>query len=256
MENQIYKKLSNGNFYVIAFLVGIVLFYLLSVLAMFAGIMGMEFRSPGFFQSFMDAYLNGNMGVNADLYYGILNVSQMVGELILAGLFVFILKNEFKKDALRFKTEWKSLLGTIVVGFIILLGLSYVLSIIYTVFGIEGTSENQELIETLLNGDYRFFMYLTTLLLAPFVEEILFRKLLFGVIEDKFRWKPIFAILISAVIFASIHGVDVFVFQYLGMALVLCASYSFSKNNIFVPMGIHFLNNLLSVLIYVFYTVA
>lgn len=256
MENQIYKKLSNGNFYVIAFLTAIVLFYLLSILAMFAGAMGMEYRSPGFFQSFMDAYLTGDMGANSNLFYGMLNVSQMVGELILAGLFVFILKNELRRDALRFKTEWKSLLGTIAVGFIVLLGLNFVVNLIYTLFGIEGTSENQELIEALLGGDYRFAMYLTTLLLAPFVEEILFRKLLFGVVEEKFRWKPIFAILISGFIFAAYHGVDIFIFQYLSMSLLLCVSYSFSKNNIFVPMGIHFLNNLLSVLFYVLYSVA
>ncbi|HHZ11339.1 MAG TPA: hypothetical protein GYA05_01355, partial [Acholeplasmataceae bacterium] len=36
---------------------------------------------------------------------------------------------------------------------------------------------------------------------------------------------------------------DIFFFQYLPMALVLCIAYSISKNNIFVPMGIHFLNN-------------
>ena len=95
-------------------------------------------------------------------------------------------------------------------------------------------------------------MLLSVMLLALFVEEILFRKILYGVVQDS-QLRPLIAIVISAVIFAALHAVDLFFFNICRWS-VLCTSYSLSKNNILVPIGIHFLNNS-TILIYFFMTV-
>jgi membrane protease YdiL (CAAX protease family) len=108
---------------------------------------------------------------------------------------------------------------------------------------VPGDATNQKLIESAVESSTGIFMVLSVFLLAPFVEEMLFRKFLYGIFEDKLRLRPLFAILISAILFAAMHAVDIFFFRYLPLALVLCIAYSLSKNNIFVPMGIHFLNN-------------
>jgi len=99
-------------------------------------------------------------------------------------------------------------------------------------------------------------MMISVILFAPFVEEVLFRKLLFGTLEEKFKLKPIVAIIASTLVFSLIHVSSgdniIYIFQYLPLAFVITYSYYKSERNIFVPMGIHFLNNLISVLVVYF----
>lgn len=128
------------------------------------------------------------------------------------------------------------------------------MSQIYTYFGVGGTSANQESIVMALDSSSAVFMYLSVVLLAPLVEELLFRKVLYGMVEETFKMPKIVSIIGSALIFASLHAVDVFFFQYFFMALVLCSSYSLFRNNILIPMGIHFLNNA-TILAYIFISI-
>jgi membrane protease YdiL (CAAX protease family) len=125
------------------------------------------------------------------------------------------------------------------------------MTLLYDLLGIKGTSGNQSAIEDALRSPTGFLMLLSVILLAPFVEELLFRKLCFGALEVKLHFPKIIAVLVSSLLFAVMHGVDIFYFQYLAMALVISGSYALFKNNIYIPMGIHFLNNLSVLLIFV-----
>jgi hypothetical protein len=241
MSERIIRKIGKGNFYLLAFIVGFVLFYLFQVLLMYAGIGIAESKHPGFLLDFEAAISQGYE--MTDLMWAVQNLSQFIGEILLAILMLIFLWKDLVKNWSNFKKELKSNLLTILFGFIIIYLLNIAMVMIYDLFGITGTSENQEMILNSLQSSTGIFMILTVMLLAPFVEEILFRKLLYGVVEEKFRLKPIIAVLISAIIFSALHAVDIFFFQYITMALVLCGTYALSKNNIFVPMGIHFLNN-------------
>jgi membrane protease YdiL (CAAX protease family) len=118
------------------------------------------------------------------------------------------------------------------------------MALLYDLLGIQGTSGNQSAIEDALHSPTGYLMLLSVIFLAPLVEELLFRKLCFGALQVKLHCPKILAVLISAILFAAMHGIDIFYFQYLAMALVISGSYAIFKNDIYIPMGIHFLNNL------------
>lgn len=90
-----------------------------------------------------------------------------------------------------------------------------------------------------------FVNVLIIAIIAPFIEETLFRGLLFGGLRTYFgNWS---AIIISAVIFSSLH------FEWAGFiprfVLGLGLGYLYVKHNsIFPSIGLHGLNNLLAVL--------
>jgi len=243
MNERISKKIENGNFYLIALLLSLFLFYFLQVVVMNIGVFVIDFRSPGFATQFTEEVAAGNFGQMSEYTLGIFNMSQFIGEIILAGIMVAFLGKELIKDYKRFKEKLGYHIFVIISGFVILYLLNYGLTLIYEELGIRGTSDNQQAIEMALAASTGIFMLLAVILLAPFVEEIIFRKLLFGVVEEKLKFPPILAIIISAIIFAAIHAIDVFFFQYFAMAIVLCGSYSLFKNNIYIPMGIHLINN-------------
>ncbi|MGD9604842.1 MAG: lysostaphin resistance A-like protein [Bacilli bacterium] len=252
MEQPITKKFNDANFYLLAFFGSFILFNILPLVFLVVASLAVEFQQPGFFASFLNDYLGSGDLVFTPTVIGILNISQMLGEILLLGIFVVILWKHFIRDGKLFfsKANFGKYIGIILVGFIAINVAIVGLAEIFELLKIEGTSENQSIVESMLSYDSKIFMIITTILLAPIVEEIIFRKLLFGVVEEKFHLPPIFAILISAVIFAAIHAVDAFFFQYLALALIIAGSYAYSKNNIFVPIGIHLINNALSVILY------
>lgn len=242
-EFRIMKKVDNRIFYLVAFLVGFILFYVVSSIFQMAFLVGFEARTPGFINDFQVLIQDQNYAMFTSQMWAVLNLSQFFGSLTMGIiLFVFLGKSVWR-DLKRFKDDlWHNIWG-ILVGFVFVLVGQIVLSKIYVYFGIDGTSDNQAGILMALEADSKVFMYLSVVLLAPVVEELLFRKLLYGVVEETFRMPRIVSILASAVIFSLLHAMDIFFFQYFLMALILCGSYSLFKNNIVVPIGIHFLNN-------------
>jgi membrane protease YdiL (CAAX protease family) len=252
MSERIIRKIGRGHFYLLAFVVGFVLFFLLQVAVMYLGVGIISYKNPNFLKEFQVAV--NDYKKMTDQMWGVQNLSQFIGSIILAILMIIIFARNLSQDFQRFKSEWKSTIPMIFLGFIIIYLVNIAFVLIYKLLGVTGTSQNQELILAALDSSTGVFMLLSVMLLAPFVEEILFRKALYGAVQDKFKLRPLIAILISAVIFSALHAVDLFFFQYLPMALVLCTTYSLSKNNILVPIGIHFLNNS-TILIYFFMTV-
>lgn len=126
------------------------------------------------------------------------------------------------------------------------------LSILRSLLPGETTNMNQELVnEFLLN--YKGAMLIDVILFAPFIEEILFRGLIFAPLCKK---KPFLAYAVSMACFAFFHvygfigsqsGVDLlFSFlQYLPAGFVLCWSYQRSQS-IWAPMTLHGILNLIS----------
>lgn len=245
MSERLMKKLGSGNFYLIAFPVALVLNILLQEFAKLGILLYFEGKQPGFITAFRTATVNIEtmLELMTEPMWTVTNLSQFIGTGILAILMIIVFWKSFALDWKGFKSEWRSHVPTIIFGFVIVIILDNVLAQLYNLFQVSGDAANQQLIESAAGSGAGIFMVLTAFLLAPFVEEVLFRKLLYGTMEEKFRLRPVFAIIISAILFAAMHAVDIFFFRYLPLALVLCIAYSLSKNNIFVPMGIHFLNN-------------
>ena len=90
------------------------------------------------------------------------------------------------------------------------------------------------------------FSLISIVLISPIAEELIFR----GVFLNKLRFivPTIFAVLVSALLFASLHGfgsiISAFVFG-------ICMALLYLKtDNILVPILAHFLNNLIGETIY------
>lgn len=129
-----------------------------------------------------------------------------------------------------------------------------ILSILIGILTGMETTQNQQAIE----ASSRFIPLLTlfsTCFFAPIVEECVFR----GGVFTKLRSKTSFllASLISSLLFGNIHFINTFftldfsdlpfLLVYSGIGMVLAYGYE-KSNTIFVPILLHFLNNLIAVL--------
>ncbi len=118
-----------------------------------------------------------------------------------------------------------------------------------------GEAINQEVIITALKSDGMFLMIISAVILGPIVEELIFRKALFGLIKsDKI------ALFASTFIFGLIHLVGEASIQealvngisYFVMGFIFGYIYIKNKRNVMVPIAVHMASNLVSVLAILF----
>ena len=163
----------------------------------------------------------------------------------------YCLRHDLVKDFKNFIKNFKSNLGIIGGAFIGMLALSGLVMSIYEMIGVVGESANENIINLLLDSPGKWLMIISVVVFAPILEELIFRKLFIDTCEIRFKLKPLFAIIISTVLFAFIHVSDLeslkFIFQYMALALPICMAYHYSNNNIYVVTIIHIINNFLSV---------
>lgn len=185
---------------------------------------------------------------------------EMVLALIISSIVIVIYYKDVKKDFKEFKKRLDKNITYIIKMFLIFMIVKYVVSFVSTLImmglGYESeaiTSVNQSTIEGFVKS-FPWIMVFTTSVLAPLYEETLFRLGFKKVIKNK-----ILFVLISGFIFGIMHifplsdGVDLTLgimqsITYVTMGIFLAYSYQ-KTNNIFTSIGIHFLNNFLSVLV-------
>jgi len=184
---------------------------------------------------------------------------QLISSIIMLSILSLIYYKDIKKDSKIFKKNLSKKLIFIIKLFLIFIVVKYIVSLFTAILMIllkldmnSITSVNQELIETYLKRA-PLLMAISTSLLAPIYEELLFRlgfKKVFG--------NSILFVVISGFIFGLLHvfpldnGVSLTLgliqsISYVSMGLFL--SYIYKKyNNIYYNIGIHFLNNFISIL--------
>jgi len=175
--------------------------------------------------------------------------AQAAGLFPVLALALYFSRHLFIEDWQKTKKRILYTILFIVAGAIAVWLLTTIVNIFYGLICIEGTSENQESLESAVLSKYGLIMLIPIVFFAPIIEELIFRKFIFGIIEEKLKWSPWSAILISTVIFSVMHllsGDFQYILLYLPQAFVMGMMYHFSKNNIFVPITIHFINNLLA----------
>lgn len=180
-----------------------------------------------------------------------------------------IIKKDLKNFAQNqgFYWKWTGLGILIMYGGIIIA--SIIVSILTFWIDSGGTSENQEVINTIMKsgGLNLVLISVMTVILAPILEELIFRKALFGF----FKHNTIKAVIITSIIFASIHVVPacltimleiiaknarwidlytefVYIFSYLGQAFAISYVYHKSNGNIIPSIFVHFVNNFISLI--------
>ncbi len=93
------------------------------------------------------------------------------------------------------------LIQGVILGFAFYIALTYILHWVLGFFGLGNDTANNEAIKTMAKADYPI-MLVTTVFMAPIIEETIFRGLFFGLIQRKSR---ILAYFISALLFAILH---------------------------------------------------
>ncbi len=121
----------------------------------------------------------------------------LVNFLAICGIFRLFLVHSLRS----FTENFWGLIQGVVLGFAFYFALSYVLHHVLALFGLANNTANNEAIQAMASADYPI-MVVTTVFMAPIIEETIFRGLFFGLIQRKSR---ILAYFISALLFAMIH---------------------------------------------------
>lgn len=136
-------------------------------------------------------------------------------------------------------------INTIIIGFIVLMAAKMIIGSFMT-----QQTANDASIEKLfkISVNTSFMMVFMTAIAAPVVEELVFRGFL---MDYFFTDQPIFAILLSGLIFGSIHASTNFIswVMYVVMGIILAATYNKEKN-LAANISLHFLNNLLPSIVF------
>ncbi len=187
--------------------------------------------------------------------YG-LALSNFMVYLVLLPLVWFFLRKPIKSDWLDFTSKLKSYGLAVVMGYLYILGgniVSNVLSsMLSKVFRIEpSTAINQLVIIDALKSNGAIYMFVGAVILGPIVEELIFRKALFGLIKNDKT-----ALIVSSIIFGLVHLTNetsiatalVNGIAYIIMGFVFGYIYLKSNKNVVVVTLVHILSNLISVI--------
>lgn len=179
-------------------------------------------------------------------------VSQAISNVIPIVISVVLLRRLLLSELIDFKNNLKRSITIVLLGISGIYFANIILSIIYSLLNITGDSENQQIIETALSSPVRPVVIIMILVLAPILEELIFRKFLIGYFKSK-QLNPWIPYIISIVVFAAIHmnfTIEDLIFfpAYLVLSAVITLAYKYSGNNIYVAILVHFLNNLLSLI--------
>lgn len=136
----------------------------------------------------------------------------------------------------------------IIIGLVIMFGAAIISGMILLGLVGDQTSSNQEAIELMFNGDLfdKYAIVISTVIFAPVVEELLFRKALFNIFGKKLN--VVFTVMLSSFFFGLIHVLGdnpAQIIYYFALGLGLGTVYHLSKKNFYVVVSMHLIVNLL-----------
>ena len=249
-EYSLFPRLSDKYVYLIAFFVGLIVLTIGSFL----------FIGP--FVNYTDALKGSNFEEKIEQFQKMVTeyqgVLMLLSEVVGIGCAVLVFRKVFIEDFKKIKKYFLRFIICLVAGIIAITALGSLFEWIQVKLGIEGSSENQEVIEEILSGNGKWFMILSVAIGAPIFEELVFRKFIYGYLS-RTKLPIILSIAITALVFALIHCTSenflswtayFFLANYLVLALSLTLPYVFSKENIYVSILVHMFNNILSLLFF------
>jgi len=119
------------------------------------------------------------------------------------------------------------------------------------------TSTNEETLESVFAyKKYGVFMLLITSIFGPIVEELVYRKAIFNLLNDKPKWIPIVVSIVAFVLPHMLSTTDasfgeflLISVPYIVSAAIFAFAYEISGRNVYVTMVMHFINNLITCII-------
>jgi membrane protease YdiL (CAAX protease family) len=103
---------------------------------------------------------------------------------------------------------------------------------------------NYEIIETNTSLKAKIVLFINIIILAPICEELIFRGFLFHRLSEKYSTAT--GVILSSLIFALLHVSPVGAFMF---GIIMCWIYM-KTQSLWVPVGIHFLNNAIAAAFY------
>jgi len=183
-------------------------------------------------------------------------------------LIITILFRKYILEQLKdFTGRIKQMLAIVTTGLVGIYLISFVLGIILTLLGVTEEAANQQSIIDMLEASTPLqfaLMIIFITVLAPIVEEIVFRKGVYGIVgkisqnflnnrdmdpKKSHLIANIIAIAISSLIFGAIHAVDVYILIYAGLGVALGTDYYMSNKNVFAAICVHILYNSISIIL-------
>lgn len=181
------------------------------------------------------------------------NIYLFITDLIYLIILVYLYKDELKSDLSKFKKNGDKLITKyfpIYLLGVFLMGISNM--IVSSITKIE-ISSNEEAVRTLIKF-YPVYMIFSSVIYAPIVEELIFRKSIRKIFDDK-----VVFILISGFLFGLVHVIGgntssnelLMGIPYIIMGIDLAYIY-YKSDNIFTTMFIHSMHNFILLLIQLF----
>lgn len=164
-------------------------------------------------------------------------------------LMLFIYRKEIIIDIKDFKKNYKEYLSKYALVYMVGVILMGIINILLTQITKIELSGNEEGIRILIK-EVPIYMFFSTVIYAPIIEELIFRKSIRNIFKNKYIF-----IIISGVIFGVLHISDfsnineiLFGIPYIIMGIDFAYIY-YKTNNIFTTMSFHMIHNLLLITI-------
>ncbi len=172
--------------------------------------------------------------------------------LLITAVFILVFNPALKKEWAAFykdgkRTAWAWILQGVIVMYFIQIGLGLILN----ATGLFEVSENQALLVGFLEMNVATQLAVAAfgIFLAPFTEEFLFRRSLFGYLQKKGPLAA--AVIITSILFGFLHAVTELtnirvIIPYVVIGIVL-QLYYIRSGSLFVTIGMHAIYNAISI---------
>lgn len=154
--------------------------------------------------------------------------------IVLAGIFIVLYKEKFKKDAGNLKGKN---LKIAIIGGLIILVVNVILMNVFLYLKVP--MENQNSVTNFINSPAVLLAMVDVILLAPLIEEMVMRYSVGTLIKNN-----IVFLIVSSLLFGIIHGIGVITILYIVLGLGFGLIYLKTNKNILAPIIAHIINNL------------
>ena len=171
----------------------------------------------------------------------------IIGYASLSIIFIIILRRYLFDDLKSFKKNLLICIIIILVSWFLIKSGELISGLFYKLINQDINGDNQQSIIDCIKEN-AFLMSISTCILAPFAEEIVFRKSIFSYFKND--W---IALLVSTLCFSLIHVISsldfIHILPYLFAGALFSLFYIFSKRNIWVTIAAHTIANTISFII-------
>lgn len=201
--------------------------------------------------------IDGGMRYITDTASSLLNF--IIYILLIPGI-IYFMKKDLVYDLKELKAQKFEIILPIIIGYAYVWVGNIVSTVLSTylsnLFGMQiSEAANQEAIISAVSSDLGILMIISAVFIGPVIEELVFRKALFGLIK-----KDSVALVVSTLIFGLIHVVTepsitaalINGSSYFVMGFVFGYIYIKANRNVMIPTIVHIINNAVSILVILF----